>query len=100
MIRLMSANPQNKDYVLKFLDEREFYSCKEAFRAVKNDQSNAELREILLLQIPSADLQTSVRLLYKKKLYRLLNETLNDRNIDELEKIKRITKIKKALKDF
>ena len=100
VIRLMSANPQNKDYVLKFLDEREFYSCKEAFRAVKNDQSNAELREILLLQIPSADLQTSVRLLYKKKLYRLLNETLNDRNIDELEKIKRITKIKKALKDF
>ncbi|WP_169785084.1 DNA primase [Campylobacter curvus] len=100
LIKLMSASKENKDYVLGFLSENEFRTTKEAFLAIKNNENNGFLREILFMQTPSIDIETAARTLYRNKLHRLLENVSKDKSLSEEERLRMMNKIKTALRDF
>lgn len=90
LIKFMALSPENKKYVIEFLTIKEFETTKEAFNAVMNDTTSVALREVLLYQTPEVDIQTSVKTLYSKKLNRVLNEAIKEKDFKKISQVRAV----------
>lgn len=97
LLKLMRENERVIDYVLEYFKAEDFRTIQEPLKALLEGRECRELREVLLLETPNVGAEEAIRVLYKKKLERLL-ERVGASRLSEAKKLEKIIKIRESLK--